>query len=80
MDGTYNLITERIDLHGLLRTDSELANTTHGPKALFLKVLDRFFKKKHAGYVAPVKITGTCGHPSFGLVLNKDHQHRASGG
>jgi len=80
MDGTYNLITERIDLHGLLRTDAELANTTHGPKALFLKVLDRFFKKKHAGYVAPVKITGTYGHPSFGLDLNKDHQHRASGG
>jgi len=64
----------------LLRTDAELANTTHGPKALFLKVLDRFFKKKHVGYVAPVKITGTYGHPSFGLDLNKDHQHRASGG
>jgi len=49
LDGSYNVITEKIDLHGMLRTDAELANTVHGPKALFLKVLDRFFKKKHAG-------------------------------
>src|SRR5207249_11692948 len=67
LDGSYNVITEKIDLHGVLRTDAELANTVHGPKALFLKVLDRFFKKKHAGYIAPVKITGTYDHPSFGL-------------
>lgn len=80
LDGTYNVVTEKIDLHGMLRTNAELANTTHGPKALLLKVLDRFFKKKHAGYIAPVKITGTYNHPSFGLDLNRNHQHHASGG
>jgi len=80
LDGTYNVITEKIDLHGMLRTNAELANTTHGPKALFLKVLDRFFKKKHAGYIAPVKITGTYSHPSFGLDLNRNHHQHASGG
>ena len=80
LDGSYNVITEKIDLHGMLRTDAELANTVHGPKALFLKVLDRFFKKKHAGYIAPVKITGTYDHPSFGLDLSGKHQHHASGG
>src|SRR5437868_2028959 len=79
LDGSYNVITEKIDLHGVLRTDAELANTVHGPKALFLKVLDRFFKKKHAGYIAPVKITGTYDHPSFGLDLSGKHQHHASG-
>src|SRR5437016_6676889 len=27
LDGSYNVITEKIDLHGMLRTDAELANT-----------------------------------------------------
>jgi hypothetical protein len=39
-------------------------------KALILKVLDPFFKKKHGGYAMPVKITGTYEHPSFGLDLS----------
>jgi hypothetical protein len=59
MQGTYNLLTEKIDLHGTLKTDSEPSKTTRGMKALMLKVLDPFFKKKHVGYVMPVKITGT---------------------
>lgn len=70
MQGTYNLITETIDLRGTLRTDSEPSNTTHGIKAMMLKVLDPFFRKKHAGYVMPVKITGTYEHPLFGLDLS----------
>lgn len=70
MQGTYNLITEKIDLRGTLRTDSEPSNTTHGIKAMMLKVLDPIFKKKHAGYVMPVKITGTYEHPLFGLDLS----------
>jgi hypothetical protein len=69
LQGTYNLVTEKIDLHGTLKTDSEPSDTTHGMKALMLKVLDPFFKKKHVGYVMPVKITGTYEHPSFGLDL-----------
>jgi len=69
LQGTYNLVTEKIDLRGTLKTDSEPSNTTHGMKALMLKVLDPFFKKKHVGYVMPVKITGTYQHPSFGLDL-----------
>ena len=70
MQGTYNLITEQIDLHGTLRTDSAPSNTTRGVKALMLKVLDPFFKKQHAGYIMPVKITGTYEHPLFGLDLS----------
>jgi hypothetical protein len=75
MHGTYNLISEKIDLHGTLRTDAELSKTTHGMKALVLKVLDPFFKKHKAGYAAPVKITGTYDHPSFGLeITGTDHK------
>jgi AsmA-like C-terminal region len=71
MYGTYNLITEEIDLHGMLRTDSAPSNTTQGIKSLLMKVLDPFFKKKRAGYAMPIKITGTYEHPIFGLDLGR---------
>jgi hypothetical protein len=74
MHGTYSLLTQKIDLHGTLKTDSEPSDATHGMKALMLKVLDPFFKKKHVGYIMPVKITGTYEHPSFGLDLNDRNQ------
>jgi hypothetical protein len=82
MQGTYNLITETIDLHGTIKTDSEPSDTTHGMKALMLKVLEPFFKKKHVGYMMPVKITGTYEHPMFGLDLSdrdekKPHKQNA---
>ncbi len=69
MRGTYDLISEKIDLHGTLKTEAEVSKTTHGLKALMLKVLDPFFKNKPAGYIAPVKITGTYDHPQFALDL-----------
>ena len=77
MQGTYNLLTEKIDLHGSLRTDSELSKTTHGMKTLLLKVLQPLFKKKRAGYAMPVRITGTYDHPSFGLDLGNPDSKRA---
>jgi hypothetical protein len=67
MRGTYDLISTKIDLHGTLKTRAEVSKTTHGIKSLMLKVLDPFFKNKPDGYLAPVKITGTYDHPSFGL-------------
>ncbi len=69
MHGTYELITHKIDLHGTLKMDSSLSNLAHGPKALILVVLNPFFKRKPKGSEAPVKITGTYEHPSFGLDL-----------
>jgi hypothetical protein len=69
MHGTYDLVTEQIDLRGTLRTDSAPSNTAQGIKSLLLKALDPFFKKKRAGYQMPIKITGTYEHPSFGLDL-----------
>ena len=69
MRGTYNLISEKIDLHGTLKTEAEVSKTTHGIKSLMLKVLDPFFKNKPSGYLAPVKISGTYDHPQFGLDL-----------
>jgi hypothetical protein len=76
MQGTYDLISEKIDVHGTLKTEAEVSKTTHGLKALMLKVLDPFFRNKPTGYSAPVKITGTYDHPAFGLDLgDQGNQH-----
>jgi len=68
MHGTYNVITERVDLHGDLTTRKSIANTSSGLKSVALRVLSPFFKKNHSEQ-APVKITGSYSHPSFGLDL-----------
>jgi hypothetical protein len=69
LNGTFNLLNERINLHGTLAMKAELSQTTKGIKSFLLKALDPFFKKKHAGAVVPVKITGTYAQPSYGLSL-----------
>ncbi len=69
MHGTFNLINERVDLHGTLRMDAKLSETTTGIKSFLLKAIDPLFKRKKsgAGAVVPVKITGTYSNPSYGL-------------
>jgi hypothetical protein len=69
LHGTYNLISHKIDLHGHLQVDTKISNTTSGAKAMLLKMMDPFFKKKPKGEVLPVRISGTYEHPSFGLDL-----------
>jgi hypothetical protein len=76
MQGTYNLISEKIDFHGTLKTEADISHTTHGIKSLMLKVLAPFFKNKPSGYLAPVKITGTYDHPSFGLDLGNPDNNK----
>ena len=55
---------------GQLQVDSKISNTTGGTKSFFLKIMEPFFKKKKKGEIVPVRISGTYGHPSFGLSLN----------
>jgi len=42
-----------------------------GAKSFFLKLADPIFKKKGAGAVIPIKITGTREEPKFGLDLGR---------
>lgn len=65
MQGRYNLINQRINLHGLLHMDNSLANATSGIKSFLLKALGPFLKSNHRGEVLPVAITGTYSHPSY---------------
>jgi hypothetical protein len=69
MHGTYNLLNEKIDLHGTVKMDAKFSQSTSGIKAVFAKVLDPFLNKKQ-GSVVPVLVDGTYGDPHFGLDLN----------
>jgi hypothetical protein len=69
MNGTYNLQSEVVDLHGTLKTDVELSKMSNGFKSVLLKPFDVFFKRKHAGAAVPVHLTGTYQDPQAGLDL-----------
>jgi hypothetical protein len=69
MNGTYNLESQVINLHGTLKTEAELSQMTSGFKSVLLKPFNAFFKKKHAGAVVPVHLVGTYQNPHAGLDL-----------
>jgi hypothetical protein len=66
LQGTYNLVDRKVDLHGILYTDGKLSDTTSGFKALVLKAVGPFLKQKSVT-VIPFSITGTSSNPSFAL-------------
>jgi hypothetical protein len=66
LHGTFNLISERIDLHGNLSMDASLPKATSGVKSFLLKALNPFLKKNHRGGAKfPVSITGTYQKPEY---------------
>jgi hypothetical protein len=67
LDGTYGLQKETLDFVGELHTKATVSQMTTGAKSFFLKLADPIFKKKGAGAVIPIKITGTREEPKFGL-------------
>ena len=73
MKGAFNVLNEKVDFYGALKTDAELSNTTHGIKAALLKPLDPLFKRKHHEAVIPVEMTGTYPHPHFGMEAIPKH-------
>lgn len=75
--GSYNLVNEKVDLHGRMRVDTKISKTTTGFKSFLLKAIDPIFKKKKKGEVVPIHITGTYDHPQFGLdVTQPNNQGR----
>jgi len=69
LNGTYALRNGQMDFRGTASLQAKLSETTTGIKSFLLKAVDPFFKKKEAGAVIPIKITGTKDSPSFGLKL-----------
>lgn len=73
LHGTYNVINYRIGLHGRMRVDTKISQTSTGFKSLMLKIMDPIFKKKKTGEVVPVHILGTYDKPQFGLDLGQNN-------
>jgi AsmA-like protein len=72
--GTFNLLSERVDLRGTAHLDTGLSSAARGLKAFFLKVLSPFFKsRRRKGSTVPIKITGSYGHTSVGIDPSAAH-------
>jgi hypothetical protein len=66
LNGTYDLVTEKVDLHGMLYMEAKLPQATSGIKSFLLKAIDPFLKKnRHGGAKIPVSITGTYDKPVY---------------
>jgi len=67
MNGTYSLLTKRVNMRGKMRMLATVSQASTGAKSIFLKILDPFYKKKKkgAGAEVPIKMTGTYGHTHF---------------
>jgi hypothetical protein len=71
MHGTFNLVNQKIDFHGVLKTQAEFSKVGGGGgiKSALLKPFDAIFKKKPKGAEIPIKMTGTYSHPEPGLEI-----------
>lgn len=66
LDGTFDLITQKVNFHGMLYMDAKLPQATSGIKSFLLKAIDPFLKKnRRGGAKFPVSITGTYRHPAY---------------
>ena len=66
LHGTFNLTSERVDLHGTLFMEASLPKASSGIKSFLLKAIDPFLKKnRRGGAEFPVSITGTYQHPVY---------------
>ncbi len=73
LDGSFGIHDEKLDFHGTARLEAKVSQTQTGFKSVLLKAVDPFFKKKGAGAVVPIRITGTRENPSFGLDFGRKH-------
>ncbi len=67
LNGTYGLVDQSLHFEGTATLAAELSQTTTGFKSILLKALNPLFKKKGAGAVIPIVISGTKDKPTFGL-------------
>jgi len=72
LHGTYNLKGGAVNLTGDLRMQNDISHVTTGFKSALLKPFAPFFKKKKAGAVVPIAITGRPGAYKVGQDLLHD--------
>ena len=64
LKGTFNFHDDSAHLDGNLMMESDISHTETGFKSALMKPLAPFFKKKKAGAVIPIAVTGKPGHYS----------------
>jgi hypothetical protein len=69
--GTFRFHGEAAHLTGNLKMDTDISHTATGFKSFLLKPLAPFFRKKNAGAVVPIAVTGTPGH--YNVTQNITH-------
>jgi AsmA-like C-terminal region len=67
-DGTYGLTSYQVNLSGDLWTDAEVSKDTTGIWSALLTPLDPIFRRKHAGAMVSVVMSGDIDDPHFGMV------------
>lgn len=67
LQGTYNLDSDAVNLHGTMHTSVKLSKATTGFKAFFMKVTEALKHTPKQGATVPVHITGTYDKPEFGI-------------
>jgi hypothetical protein len=72
LHGTFNLLDTRIHLTGTVALEKGISHAVTGWKSVLLKPLSPLFKKKDAGAVVPIAVTGTAARPKVGSDLLHD--------
>ncbi len=67
--GDYNIESREIDMYGVFRMQSTLAETQSGWKRWLLKPMDPLFRKDGAGFQVPLKLSGSREHPTVSVEM-----------
>ena len=62
LGGTFNLHSKAVHLVGQLSMETDISHAETGFRSWLLKPLAPFFRKKQAGAVVPIAVTGVPGH------------------
>ena len=79
ISGTYALEPEELELHGTIRMQAALSQTTTGFKSVLLRLANPFFSK-NGRTVLPIRVTGTVQHPHYSLDLRHKEEKEADRG
>jgi hypothetical protein len=71
LNGTYGLLSGKLDMHGTASLEAKLSQTVTGFKSVLLKAVDPLFSRKGKGAVIPIAIGGTREAPAFRLDAQK---------
>jgi hypothetical protein len=72
LHGTFNLLDTKIHLTGTVALEKGISHAVTGWRSVLLKPLSPLFRKKDAGAVVPIAVTGTAAQPKVGADLLHD--------